>query len=164
MTTMKRILTLALSAALLGVAVLGVESACNNVGDCPSPSNIKPGGSCSGDYLTCPYTLQTPNQACDGTAVEGGLETSCTCTKGTWICPDPVTCEAGGSGDGGGDGEVDGTTDGQSGEGSTEDGGGDGAGDSASNVETGSGDATSDGSDDGAIESSAEGAADVTGQ
>ncbi len=161
---MKRILALGLSVAALAITVLGVESACNNVGVCPSASSIKPGGSCSGDYLECPYTLQTPSQACDGTSVEGGLATSCVCTNGTWVCPDPVSCE-GGSGDGGADGEVDGTTDGQGGEAATEDGGGDGEVDSAS-AETGAGDATGDA--DGAVEGATDGAADspadVTGQ
>lgn len=165
---MKRILALTLSVAALAVAVLGVESACNNVGDCPSASSIEPGGSCSGNYLECPYTLQTPSQACDGTSVEGGLATSCICTQGTWVCPDPVSCEAGGTGDGGGDGEVDGTTDGQGGEAGTEEGGEDSSGDSAS-AETGAGDAMGDGGGDGAVEGAASDSAadsppDVTGQ
>src|ERR1039458_3846031 len=156
MTTMKRILTLALAVGALAVGVVGVEGACNNVGDCPSASSIKPGGSCSGNYLECSYTLQTPSQACDGTSVEGGLATSCICTEGTWVCPDPVSCEAGGTDDGGGDGEVDGTTDGQGGEAATEEGGGDSSGDSAS-AETGAGDAMGDGAVEGAA---SDGAAD----
>jgi hypothetical protein len=109
---MKRIL-----AFVFPTAILAVEGACNNVGDCPSASSVHPGGSCNGDYLECPYSLQTPSLACDGTAVEGGLDTSCICTKGTWACPSPVSCEDGGSsasetGDSGGnDGAVNGTGD-----------------------------------------------------
>jgi hypothetical protein len=69
-------------------------AACNDVGDCPAASSIKPGASCSGDQLECPYTLDTPSPACDGTTVEGGLQTSCTCDNGTWSCPSPVSCDA----------------------------------------------------------------------
>jgi hypothetical protein len=68
--------------------------ACNDVGDCPGVAAITPGGSCSGDNLECPYTLETPSPACDGTVVEGGLATSCVCNSGTWSCPSPVSCEA----------------------------------------------------------------------
>lgn len=81
--------------ALLAVAL----GACNDVGDCPSASAITPGASCSGDSLECPYTLQSLSPACDGTTVDGGIATSCVCTKGSWVCPSPVSCPASGTGD-----------------------------------------------------------------
>jgi hypothetical protein len=82
-------------AFLLAWAVLFTAplAACNDVGDCQGQS-VKPGASCSGDQLECPYTLDTPSPACDGTTVEGGLQTSCTCQHGTWSCPSPVSCDA----------------------------------------------------------------------
>lgn len=87
---MKRLAFVLACAALLAAPL----AACNDVGDCPASSQIKPGGSCSGDQLECPYTLQNaPSPACDGTTVEGGLQTSCTCTNGTWSCPS-VSCDA----------------------------------------------------------------------
>ena len=151
---MKTILTLVVPAAVLAVALLALEGACNNVGDCPAASSIKPGGSCQGDYLECPFTLETPSLACDGTSVEGGLATSCICTSGAWVCPDPVSC--GTTDDGGGDGEVDGAA--ETGDDSaTDDGGGDGnAADSAGNPDSGGGDAMGDageGGGDGATDS-----------
>lgn len=74
--------------------------ACNDVGDCPAPSDIVPGGSCSGDSLSCPYVLETLDPACNGgMMLDGGIETSCVCTQGSWSCPQPVTCS--GSGDDG---------------------------------------------------------------
>ena len=79
-----------------------VALGCNDIGTCPSPDSITPGGSCSGDSLECPYTLQTASPACDGTTVEGGLASSCVCTNGTWACPSPVSC--GGAGATGDDG------------------------------------------------------------
>jgi hypothetical protein len=103
---MKRILTLDLRAATLAVSIAALTGACNNVGDCPAPSSIAPGGACSGDNLECPYVLQTPSPACDGTDVAGGLATSCTCTGGTWACPSPVSCDTGGAGDDGGGGDA----------------------------------------------------------
>jgi hypothetical protein len=80
-------------------------AACDDVGDCPASSQIKPGGSCSGDQLECPYTLQNaPSPACDGTLVDGGLQTSCMCQRGTWSCPSPASCDGtASSSDGGGD-------------------------------------------------------------
>ncbi|HLK39888.1 MAG TPA: hypothetical protein VKU41_24195 [Polyangiaceae bacterium] len=92
---MKHVTFLLLWAAV-GAAPL---AACNDVGDCPSASAIQPGASCSGDNLECPYTLETPSPACDGTTVDGGLETSCVCQKGTWSCPSPVSCDAAIGGD-----------------------------------------------------------------
>jgi hypothetical protein len=89
---MRRVAFLLAWAALLTGILL--PCACNNVGDCPAPSAITPGGSCSGDTLECPYNLATPSPACDGTTVEGGLATSCICDDGKWSCPSPVSCDA----------------------------------------------------------------------
>jgi len=85
--------------------VMGVVlGACNDVGECPAAASaVTPGGSCSGDSLECPYTLQSLSPACDGTTVDGGIATSCVCTKGSWVCPDAVTCPSAGTGDDGGD-------------------------------------------------------------
>src|ERR1019366_9734902 len=82
-----------------------VLGACNDVGTCPSASAVTPGGSCSGDSLECPYTLQSLSPACDGTTVEGGIATSCVCTKGSWVCPATVSCPAPASGDDSGAGD-----------------------------------------------------------
>lgn len=84
--------------AALAVAL----GACNDVGDCPADTAITAGGSCSGDSLTCPYTLQS-SQA-DGVT----CATSCTCTEGSWACPDPSTCVPAAGDDGGGTGGDDG--------------------------------------------------------
>lgn len=93
---MKKIILAAVLAAL-GV----VAGACNDVGDCPS--TITPGGSCEGDNLSCPYVLQTPSVACDGTTVDGGVATSCVCQAGTWSCPSPFCSgDDAGTGDDGG--------------------------------------------------------------
>jgi hypothetical protein len=93
-----------------GFLALGVAlacGACNSVGTCPAPGTITNGVSCSGDTLECPYTLQTPSPACDGTSTQ--LATSCVCTQGAWACPDPVDCGDGGDIDsGGGDDSGDG--------------------------------------------------------
>lgn len=97
---MKRFAFLLACAALLAAPL----AACNDVGSCPAASQIKPGGSCSGTNLECPYTLDTPSPACDGTTVEGGLQTSCTCQNGTWSCPSPVSCDATTGEDASGDG------------------------------------------------------------
>jgi hypothetical protein len=97
--------------ACLGAAIAAAPHAgCNDVGDCPAATAIVPGGSCSGDNLECPFTLQTPDPACDGTMVQGGVQTSCVCTGGIWACPDPVSC-----GDGGPTGD-DGSSGGEAGE------------------------------------------------
>ena len=98
---MKRVLTYVVPAAAAAVivTVAALQGACNNVGDCPTAA-ITPGDKCTGDNLQCPYTLDTPSPACDGTMVEGGIATSCICTDGTWVCPDPISCD---TGDGGGD-------------------------------------------------------------
>ena len=97
---------------------------CTDVGTCPSPASIVPGGSCSGDSLQCAYFLASPSPACDGSSVDGGISTSCTCTDGSWVCPSAVQCSAPGGDDGGGaeassgldagndSGEEDATTDG----------------------------------------------------
>jgi hypothetical protein len=92
------------------LAAMLAAGACNNVGSCPSADAITPGGSCSGESLECPYTLQTASLACDGTMVNGGIATSCVCTDGTWTCPAPAACPDAGGDDsgsqdaGGGDG------------------------------------------------------------
>ena len=86
---MRRILLPVACAAI--AALLG---ACNDVGDCPAPAGIVPGGSCSGDSLQCAYTLESLSPACDGTTVAGGIATSCVCTQGSWSCPSPVSCPA----------------------------------------------------------------------
>jgi hypothetical protein len=100
---MKRLAFVLAWAALLAAPL----AACNDVGDCPASSQIKPGGSCSGDHLECPYTLtNTPSPACDGTTmVEGGLQTSCACVNGSWSCPS-VSCDASTGEDAGGDGKA----------------------------------------------------------
>jgi hypothetical protein len=82
-----------------------VHGACNDVGDCPS--TITPGASCEGDSLTCPYTIQAAGVSCP---------TSCTCTNGSWSCPDPSGCVPAATGD-------DGAATGDDG-GSSDDGGG----------------------------------------
>ena len=77
--------------AVIAVAI----AACNNVGTCPS--TITPGGSCSGDNLTCAYTIKSGSAACSSIAVDGSVATSCTCTSGAWVCP---SCgDDGGGGD-----------------------------------------------------------------
>jgi hypothetical protein len=81
--------------ALIAATALSL-SACNDVGDCPAPSEIVPGGSCSGDSLSCPYVLESLDPACNGTMVDGGIETSCVCTQGSWSCPQPVICSGAG--------------------------------------------------------------------
>jgi hypothetical protein len=78
-----------------GVLVATVLGGCNNVGSCPAPSAIQAGGSCSGDNLECPYTLETLSPVCDGTTIEGGLATSCVCQGGSWSCPSVVSCDGG---------------------------------------------------------------------
>jgi hypothetical protein len=92
--------------AVIAVAI----AACNNVGSCPS--RITPGGSCSGDNLTCLYTItsQSSSATCQPFNDGGPVATSCTCTSGTWVCP---SCGDDGGGadatvEGGGDGEAEG--------------------------------------------------------
>ncbi len=80
--------------------VSATAGACNDVGTCPSSDSITPGASCTGEFLECAYTLPTASPACDGTTVEGGVATSCVCTKGSWACPAAVACPAPGGGDG----------------------------------------------------------------
>jgi hypothetical protein len=85
---------------LASVAVVALAvGACNDVGDCPAAA-VAPGGSCSGDSLQCPYTIQAAGVTCN---------TSCVCTNGAWVCPDPSGClpaadDGGGGGDDGGGG------------------------------------------------------------
>lgn len=139
---MKRLAFLLACAAMLAVPL----AACNDVGSCPAASQIKPGGSCSGDNLECPYTLDSPSPACDGTTVEGGLQTSCTCQNGTWSCPSPVSCDA-----------TTGDDASQQGDGTTSSDGGDGS--SASDSSGGDGPSTSESS----TEASPEAATDAAG-
>jgi hypothetical protein len=104
--------------AVIAVAI----TACNNVGSCPS--SITPGGSCSGDNLSCPYTItsQSSSSTCQPFNDGGPVATSCTCTKGTWVCP---SCGDDGGG-GGADATVEVGGDVQA-EGSGDEGGGDAA-------------------------------------
>jgi hypothetical protein len=94
----------------LSVVIALAIAACNNVGSCPS--TITPGASCSGDNLSCPYTItsQTASSTCQGFNDGGPVATSCTCQGGIWACPS--CAEDGGGGDatveGGGDAEPDG--------------------------------------------------------
>lgn len=92
-------------ALLCGVVGFVALDACNSGnGDCPAKESIAPGASCSDEHLQCAFGLKTPNAACDGTST--AINTSCTCTNGSWACPDPFVCEAG-AGDGGDDGSAD---------------------------------------------------------
>jgi hypothetical protein len=121
--------TLAAVLAAIAVSGAGALGGCNDVGSCPAPAAITPGGSCSGDSLECAYDLPSPSPACDGTNTT--IPTSCVCTKGSWVCPSPVSCEGGSGDDGGGDGATgDALGDGTGGDdGSTNDGaGGDASG------------------------------------
>ena len=82
------------------------------MGSCPS--SITPGGSCSGDNLECPYTIQSTSGVCGSLAADGAVATSCQCTGGVWVCPvcgDDGGAEGGGDAtmeDGGGETSVDG--------------------------------------------------------
>jgi hypothetical protein len=88
-------------------------TACNTGnGTCPDKAAVVPGGSCSDNDLQCAFDLKTPAVACDGTSTV--IETSCTCTHGTWDCPPVLDCgeagappedEAGGGDTDGGDTE-----------------------------------------------------------
>jgi hypothetical protein len=125
----KLLRTLSIAGALVGAVT--VAFACNSgVGSCPDKTAISAGASCSDDNLQCPYDLATPNPSCDGTNTT--IETSCTCTSGTWVCPDAVECPA--AEDGGDEAATDddgGATD----DGAvTDDGGGDGASDDAADA------------------------------
>jgi hypothetical protein len=84
------------------VAAVGVASltaftsvtACNSGNTtCPDKTAVVAGGACSDENLQCAYDLSTPAVACDGTSAI--IETSCTCTDGTWACPSAVECDAG---------------------------------------------------------------------
>ena len=69
-------------------------TACNTGnGTCPDKAAVVAGGSCSDKALQCAFDLTTPAVACDGTSTV--IETSCTCTDGTWACPSAVECDAG---------------------------------------------------------------------
>ena len=90
------LLGLGVAGAVL-VAFLGTfttVTACNGgSGSCPDKAGVVPGDSCSHDKLQCAYDLMTPAVACDGTTTT--IETSCTCTDGTWACPSAVECDSG---------------------------------------------------------------------
>jgi hypothetical protein len=87
-----------LGAGVLAAALLVMQSACNTgFADCPAKEDVKPDDSCKDDNLQCPYDLTGPATACDGT--QATIETSCTCDKGHWSCPDPVECDGGGGGE-----------------------------------------------------------------
>lgn len=102
-------------------AIAVALAACNNVGDCPAKGTITNGGSCSGDSLTCPYTL-TSSQSTAASPIT--CDTSCTCTQGSWVCPDPTTCLPPAAGDDGGATGDDGGATGDDGGGTGDDGGG----------------------------------------
>ena len=96
-------------AVLCGAVGFVALDACNSGNkDCPAKEAIMPGGSCSDEHLQCAFDLKTPAAACDGTS--SPIETSCTCTKGSWACPEPFECE-GGPGDGGDEGSDDAAVD-----------------------------------------------------
>lgn len=80
-------LRLVLLLFVLGAFASASTGACNAQGDCPAPTAIKAGASCTDDQLQCAYALSADEAPC----------TSCTCTGGSWVCPTNFTC-----GDGGG--------------------------------------------------------------
>jgi hypothetical protein len=102
---------------LIAGAVFAVLAACNTgTDDCPDKAQITPGAACSDDFAQCAFDLQTPSVACDGTTFT--IASSCTCTKGLWVCPSAVECgedaatdEGGDATDDGGDATGDGATD-----------------------------------------------------
>jgi len=80
--------------AVASLTAFTTVTACNNgTGTCPDKAGIVPGASCSDDTLQCAFDLMTPAVACDGTTTT--IETSCTCTDGTWACPSAVECDSG---------------------------------------------------------------------
>lgn len=98
--------------SVAAAAAFALGAACNSgAGACPSADSVQPGASCDDEHLQCAYTLATPSAACDGTSTT--IASSCTCTHGSWACPDPIACDAG---DEAGDHEG-GTDDGGGGEG-----------------------------------------------
>jgi hypothetical protein len=115
----------------LGAAIALVLAACNNVGSCPS--TITPGGSCNGDNLECPYTIQTTSSMCSSLEVDGAVATSCICNDGVWQCP---AC----TGDDGGE---------EAGGDATTEGGGEAGGDSSADVTV---EATVDSGHDGSLQ------------
>ena len=79
--------------ALLWFPLLLIAFACNRgTGFCPAAEAIQPGAACDNDDLQCAYDLTSPSVACDGTSTV--ISTSCTCSNGTWSCPDPVDCSS----------------------------------------------------------------------
>jgi hypothetical protein len=80
--------------AVASLTAFTAVTACNNgTGSCPDKAAVVPGASCSDDNLQCAFDLTTPAVACDGTSTT--IETSCTCTDGTWACPSAVECDSG---------------------------------------------------------------------
>jgi hypothetical protein len=78
----------ALSAAAAWCLVL---AGCNSgTSNCPTPQSVTPAGACADNDQQCPFNLDTPSPACDGTTTT--IASSCTCTAGTWACPAPVQC------------------------------------------------------------------------
>ena len=80
--------------AVASLATFSSVTACNHGnGTCPDKAAVVPGASCSDETLQCAFDLTTPAVACDGTSTV--IETSCTCTDGTWACPSAVECDGG---------------------------------------------------------------------
>jgi hypothetical protein len=113
--------------AAIVVGIAGATVACNDTGTCPATANVQPGGSCDSDDLQCAYTLSTPSAACDGTSTT--IATSCVCSHGTWTCPSPYACEAGGGEGGPGDDGGDAASGDDGGDAASGDDGGDAAND-----------------------------------
>ena len=84
----------AMIAVVASLVAFSALEACNSGnGDCPEKVAVVPGASCSDEHLQCAFDLTTPAAACDGTS--SVIETSCTCTKGNWSCPDAIQCDGG---------------------------------------------------------------------
>ena len=82
------------TAAVASLTAFTSVTACNSGNTtCPDKTAVVAGGSCSDENLQCAFDLTTPAVACDGTSAV--IETSCTCTDGTWACPSAVECDAG---------------------------------------------------------------------
>jgi hypothetical protein len=89
-----KLLLLAAALGVTGAIALATTTGCNTgSGACPNVEQVVPGGACTEEELQCGFTLTTPNAACDGTS--STYDTSCTCTNGLWVCPDPIACEGG---------------------------------------------------------------------
>jgi hypothetical protein len=93
----KRVAMMGASLVLAMASAVATFGACNQQADCPAKGAIVPNAACPGDGLQCPYDLQTPSPACDGTTTT--LASSCTCTDQGWSCPSPVSCGGEDAGD-----------------------------------------------------------------